>query len=241
MQIYPAIDIKDGSCVRLLQGDFSKTTVFEQKPYIAAKRFEDMGATYLHIVDLDGARLGSGYNDNVISEILSNINIPIQVGGGIRTIADIEKKLAMGVSRVILGTVAVSNKALVKEAVSKYGGNKIAVGIDAKNGQVALEGWQTVSSTSALELCLEMKDLGVETIIYTDIAKDGMLQGPSLESTREIVKASSPLNIIASGGVTTLKDLEAINEIKASGAIIGRALYENAINLKEAISLFQNN
>ncbi len=230
MIIFPAIDIIDGKCVRLKQGKFDEVNIFSDKPFTVAKRWEDCGASYLHIVDLDGAKKGGAYNNDCIKEILANIKIPIQVGGGIRTLEDIENKINLGVSRVILGTAAIKNPEIIKKAVEIYG-NKIAVGVDAKNGNAAAEGWLEVSKKSALDLCLEMKNLGVETIIYTDISKDGMMQGPNIEATKEIIEKTG-LNIIASGGVSSYNDLINIKNINAYGAIIGKALFEGTIDLK---------
>ncbi len=237
MQIYPAIDIRNGNCVRLEQGDFNKETIYHHSPVSVALDFVAQGATYLHIVDLDGARHGVGHNNEIIAEIVKKVNIPVQVGGGIRTLEDIEQRLSTGVTRIILGTVAVNNPEIVETAVLKYG-DKIAVGIDAKDSFVAVSGWEEVSTVSALSLCLKMKDLGVKTIIYTDIAKDGMMCGINLASTKELIDNVN-MNIIASGGVSSLKDLEEIKKIKASGVIIGKAIYSNAVQLKVVIEKFE--
>ncbi len=237
MQIYPAIDIKNGMCVRLTQGRFEDITVYDSDPIKVAEKWAQSKATYLHIIDLDGARTGLGYNNDVIREISKNFKIPVQTGGGIRSLRDIEEKLSLGVSRVILGTAAVENPELVKDAVKAYG-DKIAVGIDAMNGRVAIEGWEKISEVSAIKLCERMKDYGVKTVIYTDISKDGMLAGPNTESTSELIKASG-LNIIASGGIATMKDLESVEAIGAAGVIIGKALYQGALNLKDVISRFE--
>ncbi len=238
MDIYPAIDIKDGKCVRLTQGKFDNVKVFSEEPWVVAKKWEDMGSKFIHIVDLDGARHGSETSNKIIKKIIENINIPIQVGGGIRTIKDIEDKINLGVARVILGTVAIKKPDIVKEAVKIYG-RKIAVGIDAIGGKVAVEGWEEVSRIDALQLCIDMKNIGVETIIYTDIAKDGMMVGPNFQETKEIIDATG-LYIITSGGVTTLEDLKKVNEINSKGVIIGKALYENLLDLSEVINLYQN-
>lgn len=237
MQIYPAIDIKNGQCVRLKQGRFDDMTVYGDDPMEVAANWTANGATYLHIVDLDGARQGTSYNQAVIQEIVKAFHIPVQTGGGIRSMRDIEEKLSLGVSRVILGTVAVKKPELVNEAVKVYG-DKIAVGIDAVNGRVAIQGWEEVSQVSALELCKKMKNFGVKTIIYTDISRDGMMVGPNISATKKIVEEIG-VNIIASGGVSTMMDLENLKSIQASGAIIGKALYQEALNLKEAIQKFE--
>ena len=237
MRIYPAIDIKNGKCVRLRQGNFDDMTVYNDNPVEVAKEWIKNGASYIHLVDLDGAREGSGVNSDIIKEIANLSDVPVQTGGGIRTIEDIENKLALGVRRVILGTVAVKNPEIVKEAVEKFG-DAIAVGIDAKNGMVAVSGWEEVSEVSAVDLCVKMRDYGVKTIIYTDISKDGMMGGPNIEATKEIFDATG-IDIIASGGVSGMNDLENVDKINAHGAIIGKALYTGAINLKEAVDRFE--
>jgi len=237
MIIYPAIDLKDGKCVRLSQGAFDKVTVFNDEPKNVAKSFQEAGASFIHVVDLDGARSGKSQNHEAIASIVSAINIPIQTGGGIRTMEDIEQKLSMGVERIILGTAALKHPDLVKAAVKAYG-NHIAVGIDASQGLVAVEGWEEVSRTKAVDICIKMKDIGVQTIIYTDIAKDGMMSGPNVEATKEIVETTG-LSVIASGGVSSIEDLERLSEIGVSGVIIGKALYLGALDLKSVIRTFE--
>lgn len=237
MQIYPAIDIKNGQCVRLRQGRFDEMTVYGDDPLKVAENWVKSGATYIHIVDLDGARLGTSYNNDVIRDIASKFNIPVQTGGGVRSMRDIEEKLSLGVSRVVLGTVAVKNPEIVSEAVKAYG-EKIAVGIDAVSGRVAVNGWEEVSKISALELCKKMCEYGVKTIVYTDITKDGMMVGPNIETTREIVETTG-INIIASGGISTMADLENVESIGASGTIIGKALYQGALKLTNVIQRFE--
>lgn len=237
MIIYPAIDLKDGKCVRLSQGAFDKVTVFNDEPKNVAKSFQEAGASFIHVVDLDGARSGKSQNHEAIASIVSAINIPIQTGGGIRTMEDIEQKLSMGVERIILGTAALKHPDLVKAAVKAYG-NHIAVGIDASQGLVAVEGWEEVSRTKAVDICIKMKDIGVQTIIYTDIAKDGMMSGPNVEATKEIVETTG-LSVIASGGVSSIDDLERLSEIGVSGVIIGKALYLGALDLKSVIQTFE--
>lgn len=238
MQLYPAIDIRNGQCVRLRQGQFHDQEIYSNSPVKVAKQWESQGATFIHLVDLDGALHGHGVNEDVIKEIANAVSIPVQVGGGIRTIKDIENKINLGVNRVIIGTKAVENPAFIKEAINMFGADRIVIGIDAKNGMVAIEGWEKVSSYNAVALAMDMKELGVKTIVYTDIAKDGMLQGPNVECTKEMVDATG-LDIIASGGVSSLKDLESINQVHVHGAIIGKALYENRFDLEEAIRLFE--
>ncbi|MDD4113730.1 MAG: 1-(5-phosphoribosyl)-5-[(5-phosphoribosylamino)methylideneamino] imidazole-4-carboxamide isomerase, partial [Herbinix sp.] len=203
-----------------------------------AKEWEASGASFIHVVDVDGALVGQPVNDEVIREIVKSINIPIQLGGGIRSIKDIENKLNLGISRVIIGTKAASDPRFMKDAISIFGPERIVAGIDAKDGIVAVEGWEKLSNYNAVALAQEMKDAGVETIVYTDIAKDGMLQGPNINYTLEMVEATG-LNIIASGGISSLKDLEILNENKVYGAIIGKALYENKIDLKQAVTMFE--
>lgn len=240
MKLFPAIDIKNGQCVRLRQGSFLDVLVYSDIPLKIAKQWEAEGASFIHIVDLDGALVGHSVNDDVIRNIVSEVKIPIQVGGGIRTIKDIENKLTLGIDRVIIGTKAVKDPAFIKEAISTFGANRIVIGIDAKDGMVAIEGWEKISSYQAVTLAMEMKQHGVKTIVYTDISKDGMLQGPNITHTKEMVQATG-LNIIASGGISSLKDLEMLQEINVYGAIIGKALYENRIELKKAITMFETN
>ncbi|TCK98261.1 1-(5-phosphoribosyl)-5-[(5-phosphoribosylamino)methylideneamino] imidazole-4-carboxamide isomerase [Natranaerovirga hydrolytica] len=238
MQLYPAIDIKNGQCVRLKQGQFDQMNVYSKNPETIAKKWEDLGGSYIHVVDLDGALAGKSINAQVIEKIVSTVNVPVQVGGGIRTIQDIETKLNLGVDRVIIGTKAVEDPNLVKEAIKLFGADKIVVGIDAKNGLVAVEGWEKVSELTAIDLCKKMEQIGVQTIVYTDIAKDGMLMGPNLEYTG-LLALETNLDIIASGGVSSLKDLENLNKVNVQGAIIGKALYTDNIKLDEAVKLFE--
>ncbi len=238
MQIYPAIDIKDGQCVRLSQGKFDDVTVFNSNPSEVAKQWASEGATYLHIVDLDGARYGKSFINDILKSIIDEYKIPVQVGGGIRNMRNVEDKINLGVSRVIIGTGAIKNPAFVREAINIYGSDRIAVGIDASNGMVAVEGWEEVSKTSALNLCLQCKTMGVRTIIYTDIAKDGMMSGPNVEHTKDLIEKTG-LDIIASGGVSSVKDLESVHRIGAQGVIIGKALYRGNIQLKDAINQFE--
>ncbi len=237
MLIFPAIDIKNGQCVRLKQGKFEDVTVYSNDPLSMAERFLQAGATHLHVVDLDGARMGNGYNKEAIKALVEQYPLKVQTGGGIRTMRDVEEKLSMGVERVILGTVAVSNPEIVKEAVKIYG-EKIAVGIDALNGRVAVQGWEKVSDVSALDLCFQMKEFGVKTIIYTDISKDGMMVGPNIEATKEIIEATG-LQVIASGGISSMVDLERAQKAGAYGAIIGKAIYQGSLSLADVIRRFE--
>lgn len=234
MRIYPAIDIIDGACVRLVQGDYSQKTKFAEDPCEVALRWQREGGEFVHIVDLDGAKSGEMPNLELICRIASTLDVPIEVGGGIRTMEAAERYLENGVERVIIGTSALSNPDFVKKAVEKYG-DRIAVGIDAKDGMVAVNGWEEVSSVSALDLAKKMEELGVAYIIYTDIATDGMLKGPNKEAMAEMVQAVPKVNIIASGGVTTIEDVEALIETGVEGAIIGKALYTDKIDLAEAV------
>lgn len=238
MRLFPAIDIRGGQCVRLRQGQFHDVEVYSHSPVKIAKLWESQGASYIHIVDLDGALAGHSMNEDVIREIVQSVQIPVQSGGGIRSISDIETKLSLGVSRVIIGTKAVENPQFVKEAIACFGADKIVVGIDAKQGMVAIQGWEKVSNYKAVSLAMDMKEYGVRTIVYTDISRDGMLQGPNIEHTAELVRLTG-LSVIASGGVSSMKDLEAVSEIPVAGVIIGKALYENRIDLRSAIMRFE--
>lgn len=240
MKLFPAIDIKNGQCVRLTQGSFQDVLVYSNTPLKIAKQWEAQGASFIHIVDLDGALVGHSVNDEVIKAIVAEVKIPVQVGGGIRTIKDIENKLSLGIDRVIIGTKAVKDPAFIKEAITTFGTERIVIGIDAKDGMVAIEGWEQISNHQAVSLAMEMKKYGVKTIVYTDISKDGMLQGPNILHTKELVETTG-LNIIASGGVSSLKDLEMLKEINVYGAIIGKALYEKRVDLEKAVALFEQN
>lgn len=235
MIIYPAIDLRGGRCVRLVQGDFEQTTEYSKNPMETALHWAECGASWLHLVDLDGARQEKTDNRSIICEIASRLSIPVQTGGGIRTMADIEELLSHGVARVILGTAAVQNPDFAAEAVSKYG-DKIAVGIDAKDGYAAVSGWEAVSSWHAVDLALTLKKSGVRHIIYTDIATDGMLTGPNLSAMREMVSAFGS-GIIASGGVGSIEDLQNLILTGVSGAIVGKALYTGHVDLQKAVQL----
>jgi len=237
MVIYPAVDIRGGQCVRLTQGQYDNMTVFSQNPLEVALKFENQGASYLHVVDLDAAR-GEASNRGIIGQIAKTLSIPVQTGGGIRTMEDIEDVLKLGIERVILGTAAVKKPELVKEAVLKYP-DRIAVGIDAKNRYVAIEGWEKITRIKAVEFAKYMESLGVRVVIYTDIAKDGMLSGPNLSAMEEIV-LNTQLEVIASGGVTTVDDIINLNETGVKGVIIGKALYTGSIDLKEAFEAIKS-
>ena len=238
MIIYPAIDIRGGRCVRLTEGRFDAETVFADDPAEMALKWAGLGAEFLHLVDLDGALAGEGKNVPVIQRILKSVSIPVQLGGGIRNLETIEKLLELGVTRLILGSAAVKNPELVAEACKKYPGH-IAVGIDAKNGEVAIEGWGQGSGVAATELAKKMASFGVETIIYTDISRDGMLSGVNVESTAALARACG-VPIIASGGVASLDDIRRVKAVESDGVqgcIIGKAIYTGAVDLKEALAL----
>ncbi|MCE1225044.1 MAG: 1-(5-phosphoribosyl)-5-[(5-phosphoribosylamino)methylideneamino]imidazole-4-carboxamide isomerase [Geobacteraceae bacterium] len=238
MIVIPAIDLKEGNCVRLEQGEMNRDTVFSDNPAEQALKWQEAGAELLHLVDLDGAFAGVPKNKAAIEAIIKAINIPAQLGGGIRDIATIEAYLSLGLSRVIIGTAAQRNPELVIEACKKFPG-QIVVGIDAKNGMVAVQGWAELTDISAVDLARKFEDCGVAAIIYTDISRDGMMGGPNLEATKALAEAIS-IPVIASGGVSSLKDIEnlmAIEQSGISGAITGKAIYTGAINLREAIDL----
>lgn len=235
MIIYPAVDVRDGKCVRLTQGEFDKQTVYSDNPVDMALKWEKMGAQYLHVVDLDGARTGKAQNIAVISEMAVKMGIPVQVGGGIRTIEMIETVLGKGIERVILGTSAVKDPELVKRAVKTFE-NNVVIGIDAKDGMVAIEGWEKTSEFKAVDFARKMEELGAKTIIYTDISRDGMLNGPNLKAMEEMVNAVK-IDIIASGGVGKLEDIKNLKETGVSGVIVGRALYTGDVDLKQAIEM----
>ena len=237
MNIYPAIDIKDGKCVRLIQGDMNKATVYDEVPVRAAVKWQDIGAACLHVVDLDGAVNGKMCNTKTVEDIIKSINIPVQLGGGIRDMDTIEALLDIGVEKVILGTAALKSPDLVRQAVEKYPCN-IVIGIDARDGYVAVEGWQKTSGVKALNLAKQMESLGIKTVVFTDIWRDGMLQGPNFSCIAEIIENTS-LEVIASGGISRMEHLLKLKKMGASGAIVGRALYTGDISLGEAISMLK--
>lgn len=237
MIIFPAIDIRGGRCVRLVKGDFAQETVFADDPSAMAEKWASLGAQYLHVVDLDGALAGSTQNLAAIKKILTKFTQPVQVGGGIRTLEDIDRLLSIGVTRVILGSVAVKNPELVAAACQKYPGS-IIVGIDAKEGVVAVEGWGVSGDMLATELASKMGQVGVEHIVFTDIARDGMLSGVNVQATAHLAKTSG-VKIIASGGVAGLEDIKALQKAADAGiegVIIGKALYTGALTLPEALA-----
>lgn len=238
MIVIPAIDLKDGRCVRLEQGLMERDTVFCDSPAEQARAWQEQGAELLHIVDLNGAFAGEPRNRSSIEDIVRAVTIPTQLGGGIRDLATIEAYLSLGIGRVILGTAAQRNPSLVEDACRRFPG-RIVVGIDARNGMVAVQGWAEVTDISARELASRFEGYGVAAVIYTDIARDGMLSGPNIEATRELAEAIS-LPVIASGGVSTLADIAGLMAIESSGVtgvITGKALYTGAFNLADAIAL----
>jgi phosphoribosylformimino-5-aminoimidazole carboxamide ribotide isomerase len=238
MIVIPAIDLKNGSCVRLEQGLMEKDTVFNDNPGAQAKVWQDQGAQLLHIVDLDGAFAGEPKNRGAIEAIVGALSIPTQLGGGIRDLATIEAYLEMGIDRVIIGTAAQRNPELVQEACVRFPG-RIVVGIDAKNGMVAVQGWAEVTGVTATELARKFEGDGVAAIIYTDISRDGMMGGPNIEATCALAEAIS-IPVIASGGVSSLQDIRnlmAVEKSGVTGVITGKAIYTGAINLAEAIAL----
>ncbi|QDH21371.1 1-(5-phosphoribosyl)-5-[(5-phosphoribosylamino)methylideneamino]imidazole-4-carboxamide isomerase [Saccharibacillus brassicae] len=234
--IYPAIDIRGGKCVRLLQGDYDQETVFNESPLEAAKQWADLGGPYIHLVDLDGAKAGRPVNHELIGSIASALNVPVQVGGGLRTFEDVRLLLSLGVSRVILGTAAIEDKAFTEKVLAEYG-DRAAIGIDARNGFVATRGWLTTSEVRAEDLAKELAAKGAETFIFTDISRDGMMQGPNVEAILSLAKASGK-TVIASGGVSVQADLERLAAHTADGiggAIVGKALYTGSIDLAAAL------
>ncbi len=235
MILYPAIDLKDGNAVRLLRGEMDKATVFNEDPAAQARAFVDAGCEWLHLVDLNGAFAGEPVNAAPVEAILKACNVPAQLGGGIRDMATIETWIEKGLARVILGTVAVENPDLVREAAKAFPG-KVAVGIDARNGMVATKGWAEETDVQVTDLARSFEDAGVAAIIYTDINRDGAMQGPNIEATAALAQAVS-IPVIASGGVSSLDDLIALRDcgVELNGAISGRALYDGAIDLAEAI------
>jgi phosphoribosylformimino-5-aminoimidazole carboxamide ribotide isomerase len=238
MILYPAIDLKDGQCVRLLRGEMAAATVFSDDPAAQAAAFAAAGCDWLHLVDLNGAFAGRPVNAGAVEVILARVAVPAQLGGGIRDMATIEGWLAKGLARVILGTVAVENPALVREAARVFPG-RIAVGIDAKDGRVATRGWAEVTDVEATDLARRFEDAGVAAIIYTDIARDGAMQGPNVAATEALARAVT-IPVIASGGVSSLADLTALRDTGViAGAISGRALYDGAIDLAEALALLR--
>ncbi len=233
MIVYPAIDLLGGRCVRLRQGDYTAVTAYSDDPVTVATGFKAAGAEWIHIVDLDAARSGLPVNRPLIARISADTGLRIQTGGGIRSMAAVEELLAAGLSRLVLGTSAVRDPAFVREALAKYA-DRIAIGIDARDGEVGVDGWTTGSGMKAVDFALQMKDIGARTIVYTDIARDGMLGGAALEKTREMVERTA-LAVIASGGIGSEKDIEDVLSTGAAGVIVGKAIYEGKVDLARCL------
>ena len=234
MLIFPAIDLYGGKAVRLFKGDYQQMTVYSDNPIEVARDFENKGAKWVHLVDLEGAKLGTTPNIGVVEAIAQNTSLNCEIGGGIRNMETVEKYFAAGVSRVILGTAAVTDEAFLREAVAKYG-ERIAVGVDIKDGMVAIKGWIEKSEYDAFDFCAKMQNIGVKTIICTDISKDGAMKGANHALYRELSEKFD-MQIVASGGVSSMEDVEKLARLDIYGAIIGKAYYTGAIDLKEAIS-----
>lgn len=237
MIIYPAIDIQDGKCVRLAKGDLHDPTVYSSDPVDQAKRWEAKGAQFIHVVDLDGAYKGYPENLEIVEELVKTVKVPIQFGGGVRNEATAETLLDIGVGRIVLGTVAVSDLSLVNQLVDSFG-DMIAVGIDSRNGTVSIKGWTENASVTDIEMAKGLEQLGVKRAIFTDIDRDGVLAGPNIDSIKRLMEAVK-MGVIASGGVANLKDIESLATLKPQpeGVIIGRALYTGDVKLEEAIML----
>ena len=241
MVIFPAIDIRGGKCVRLFKGDFAQETVFSDKPEEMAAKWEAQGGKFLHLVDLDGALAGKSVNLAVVKTIVDTVRIPVELGGGIRTMENIDEVLSLGVQRVILGSVAVKNPALVKEACQKYG-DRVVVGIDAKDGIVAVDGWGVSGDVEVTVLAKEMAKAGVKTIIYTDISRDGTLSGVNVEATARLARESG-IKVVASGGVKSLDDIKALLPYEKDGiegVIVGKSIYTGSLDLQEAVALVES-
>lgn len=233
MILFPAIDIRDGNCVRLIQGDYDQETIYGDSPTKMALEWERQGAEYLHLVDLDGAKTGASLNAEAIRDVAQAVSIPVQVGGGIRSMAMIDGHIESGVRRVIIGTAAIQNPDFLKAAVDKYG-DQVAVSIDARGGYVATDGWTETSDVKATDLLLKLEKIGVQTVVYTDILKDGMLQGPNFRELQLVDEATS-IDVIASGGVTTKADIRKLKDMDMYGAIIGKALYDGNLKLADVV------
>ncbi len=238
MILFPAIDIKDQKCVRLTQGDFNQSTVYDENPLSVAQTFENEGAKFLHIVDLNGASDDLSSNEDIIKIIVKTIKIPIQVGGGIRSLSKVARLLSYGVNRVIVGTMAIEDTELLKTLANKFPG-QIIVSIDAKNGFIQTRGWKQATQIKALDQCKQLEAIGIDTIVYTDISKDGMLSGPNFIDY-QVLQSNSKLNIIASGGISNLNDLIKLKELGLYGAITGKAIYEKRFTVREAIACLKN-
>jgi len=235
MLLIPAIDLKNGRCVRLLQGELDSETVYSDDPAAMACSFEDAGAKRLHLVDLDGAFRGQGKNLDSIHSILKSISIPVQLGGGLRTADDVERMLKLGVSSVIIGTMAVKNPDVFEDIIKRYSSEQIILGIDTRNRKVAIEGWQEGTEIYDVDFALHWKKVGIQRAVFTDIARDGMLSGPNMEALRNFARGTG-LKIVASGGVSSMEDLEQLKTLEEDGVdqvISGKAIYEGKLDLKE--------
>jgi phosphoribosylformimino-5-aminoimidazole carboxamide ribotide isomerase len=231
MLIIPAIDLKDGKCVRLKRGVFSDKTVYDEDPLQVALGFKEAGAKRLHLIDLDGAQSGETKNEQIIANVVKELALPVQIGGGIRSMARIEQWLQLGADRVIIGTMAVEQPEVVAEALRVFAPENVVVALDAKDGRVAIKGWQQDSDIQAVDLALELKEVGLERVLFTDISRDGMFTGPNIETTKQIA-IKSGLKVIASGGISAQSDLQALTELEIFGvdsAVVGRAFYEGRI------------
>lgn len=240
MIIYPAIDIRDGRCVRLVQGDFSRETVFSQDPVEMAKKWESQGASWIHIVDLDGAKSGSPRNFEVIKQIREKVELNIQVGGGIRNSETLKKYFDMGINRLILGSAVVESPQMLKQAADCYGCERIAIGVDLKDNAVAVKGWTNISEITLDQVLKQIQEIGIKRVIYTDISRDGMMSGPDMNGLKKITDFGG-FSIIASGGISSVEDLERLSCYESrglEGAIIGKALYSGALRLNELIRRF---
>lgn len=233
MNIFPAIDIKNGKCVRLVQGDFAKLENYGDDPVAMAEKWVSQGAKGLHIIDLDGALMGEAVNKKLIMDMISAVNVPIQFGGGVRDMKYAEEMIDAGVTRVILGTSALSNKKFLKEAIQTYG-DKIAVSMDAKNGYIAVKGWTELTDVTAADLAIELESYGLHTVVYTDISKDGMMAGPNFEEIGNMQNRIKS-NLIASGGISTSADVKKLEEMGIYGCVIGKALYTGGITLEDIL------
>ena len=238
MIIFPAIDIKDGRCVRLTQGKFDQVSIYNDNPAEVARLWESMGAQYIHLVDLDGAKDGSPASRDMVKSVIDAVDIPVQVGGGIRSLERADQLIELGARRIILGTAAVNDRELTQAVAERYPG-RTAVSVDAVNGMAAVNGWAKVSDTDVLDICTFMQEIGINTLIYTDILMDGMLKGPNFGEYERLMRETS-LDIIASGGVTTKEDITRLAKMGIYGAIVGKALYDEKIDLKEAIICSRN-
>ena len=235
MYIYPAIDLRGGKAVRLTKGDYNQMNVYNDEPLVQAKSFQDDGAKFLHLVDLDGAKEGTPVNFETIRNIVSNTDMFVEVGGGIRSVERVKEYIDLGVDRVIIGTAAITNFPFLLEALKLYG-DKIAVGVDTKDGKISVNGWLETTDTDGVEFCEKLRDHGVKTVIYTDISKDGMLQGTNLDIYKRLNEIKG-LDVIASGGISFEYEIETLNKMGVYGAILGKALYEKKLSLKKAIEI----